>query len=313
MQRANYWPELDYQNWKQTRETLHRWTQVIGKVRLRKSPWTNHSWHSTFYVTEKGLSTSLIHDVEHSFSVEFDLVRHILIVRRSDGNARELSLESQSVSDFYQGCIRAIGDLDIPCEISTRPNELVDDLAFPDDQIHRVYDPSSANRFFRVLLESDRIMKIFRSHFIGKVSPVHFFWGSFDLAVTRFSGRRAPEHPGGIPHLPDLVTRDAYSHEVSSCGFWPGNERFPFAAYYAYAYPVPAGFDASRVPKGAYWESGMREFFLPYEVVRSSSDPERLLLEFFQATYDATATLARWDRKGLEESPYLFELQARGA
>jgi hypothetical protein len=273
----------------------------------------NHTWHSTLYVSEKGLTTSVIHDHEASFALEFDFVAHVLRLTRSDGAFAELPLLSEPVATFHKKCLGALSDLGIQCKFLGRPNELADTLPFAEDQIHNTYDPEYAQRFWHVLLQTDRVMKEFRSHFVGKVSPIHFFWGSFDLAVTRFSGRRAPEHPGGVPHLPDLVTRDAYSHEVSSCGFWPGNDRFPTAAFYSYAYPMPPGFERTQMPEGAYYNEQLREFILPYDAVRSSGAPDRLLLEFFQRTYEAAANLGGWDRRTLEESSYLKALQDKAA
>lgn len=305
------WPELNYENWKETCQTLHRWMQIVGKVRLTKSPWINHSWNATFYVTEQGLTTSVIHDKDFSFSITFDFLEHLLRVSRSDGTAIAVALVAEPVAMFHKKCLGALGSLGIEAIIFGQPNELVDATPFTKDQVHCSYDPQYAQRFWRALLETDRVMKIFRSRFLGKVSPVQFFWGSFDLAITRFSGRRAPEHPGGVPHLPDLVAKEAYSHEVSSCGFWPGNERVPYPAFYSYAYPKPEGFENAKVrPSGAFFHEGVREFILPYETVRSATNPDALLLEFFQSTYEIAANLGQWDRPLLEESPYLQKLQS---
>lgn len=311
--KVSKWPDLPYEGWKETRETLHRWLQIVGKIRLSKSPWLNHGWHSTLYVTARGLTTSVIHDGELSFSIDFDFVVHELRIQRSNGTTSRFPLKSESVATFYNRCIEGLCDVGIDVKIFGQPNELVDALPFQKDQIHQTYDPEFANRFWRVLLETDRVMKIFRSRFIGKASPVHFFWGSLDLAVTRFSGRRAPEHPGGIPHLPDLVTREAYSHEVSSCGFWPGNDQFPTAAFYSYAYPQPDRFGFAAVPEGAYYHPALREFILPYDIVRNASSPDDRLMEFLEATYGAAADLGNWDREALEHSSYLEALQKRAA
>jgi hypothetical protein len=307
------WPALDYKSWRDTCQTLHRWTQIVGKIRLANSPWINHSWGSTLYVTSRGLTTSVIHKDSFSFSIDFDFVSHLLRIERSDGKSASVPLVAESVAVFHQKCFESLHDLAIDTRISNLPNELGDAVPFTADQLHCTYDPEAAHRFWLVLLHVDRVMKEFRSHFSGKVSPVHFFWGSFDLAVTRFSGRRAPEHPGGVPHLPDLVTREAYSHEVSSCGFWPGNDRFPLPAFYSYAYPFPPGFEASKIlPECAYFHAPLREFILPYDAIRELKDPESAVLEFFQTTYEAAAQLGRWDRAGLEESPYLKALQRAG-
>jgi hypothetical protein len=305
------WPELQYTPSKDTIQTLNRWVQIIGKIRLSKSPWVNHGWHSTLYVSERGLTTSIIHVQDDSFSIEMDLVSHELRVRRSDDRSSSIPLLSEPVAVFYERCFGAIRDCGIEAKIFGKPNELADSLPFAEDQIHRTYDPEYANRYWRVLLQTDRLMKEFRSHFIGKVSPVHFFWGAMDIAVTRFSGRRAPEHPGGVPHLPDLITREAYSHEVSSCGFWPGSEHFQEPAFYSYAYPSPEGFEKAAVPEGAYYHEGLREFVLPYNRVRTAADPDALILKFFQKCYEAAADLAQWDREALEHSVYLDAIRQK--
>lgn len=305
------WPELRYEDWKDCCQTLHRWIQIVGKIRLSKTPWLNHSWNSTLYVTERGLSTSVIHERDVSFAIDFDFLSHALVIMRSDGESARLPLSSEPVSAFYAKCVAALSDLRIDASIVAVPNELPDAIPFAEDELHRTYSREYAERFWRVLLQCDRVMGDFRSRFEGKSSPVHLFWGSVDLAVTRFSGRLAPEHPGGIPHLPDLVTREAYSHEVSSCGFWPGSEAFPRAAFYSYAYPTPDGFEKAKTVEGAFFEPKLREFVLPYDVVREAASPDALLLDFFQCAYDAAASLANWDRKTLEETPYMNELKAQ--
>jgi hypothetical protein len=305
------WPELNYEEWKDTCRTIHLWTQILGKIRLSKTPWTNHSWHSTLYVTECGLSTSVIHDKDSSFAMELDFLNHTLKVRRNDNRFSSLPLGSGTISTFYDKCIECLKDLNIETNICTRPNELPEAIPFPKDHHKRPYDPEYATRFWRALLSCDKVFKDFRSRFLGKVSPVHFFWGSFDLAVTRFSGRKAPEHPGGVPNLPDIIAREAYSHEVSSCGFWPGNEQSPMAAFYSYAYPMPKGFEDVEVVPGAYYEPKLSEFILPYQVVRESLHPYQLLIDFCQSTYDAAANLSKWDRELLEESPYLNALREK--
>jgi hypothetical protein len=307
------WPALEYGDWKDTCQTLHRWTQVVGKIRLSKSPWLNHSWHSTLYVTERGLTTSIIHDRESSFAIDFDFISHVLRMSRNDGRQVTVPLQSQSVAAFFHSCLSGLDELDVNAVINDRPNELPDATPFGEDHAHSSYDAEYANRFWMVLLQCDRLMKEFRSRFSGKASPVHFFWGSFDLAVTRFSGRSAPEHPGGVPHLPDLVTRDAYSDEVSSCGFWPGNDQYPTAAFYSYAYPQPGGYERRPVPPGAFYDEKLREFVLPYRGVRTADSPDRLVLDFFQRTYEAAADLGKWDRPALEGSRYLKALQSQTA
>ena len=305
------WPDLEYDEWKETCETLHRWTQIVGKIRLSKSPWVNHSWHSTLYVTEKGLTTSVIHDRESSFAIEFDFISHVLRMSRSDGREMSLPLKSQSVATFFGSCLSCLDELEVEAAIHEKPNELADAIPFSQDHTHNTYDPDFANRFWKVLLQCDRLMKDFRSRFSGKASPVHFFWGGLDLATTRFSGRNAPEHPGGIPNLPDLVTREAYSDEVSSCGFWPGNELYPTAAFYSYAYPEPEGYKRATVPDGASYEEKLREFVLPYRAVKAAGSPDRLVLDFFLSAYEAAANLGKWDRAALEGSRYLKILQGR--
>ncbi|MFI4937392.1 MAG: DUF5996 family protein [Candidatus Berkiellales bacterium] len=305
------WPDLNYHQWKSTCETLHRWIQIVGKIRLSKSPWVNHGWQTTLYVMERGLTTSVIHDDNISFSIEFDFEAHELRIPRNNGNVLSFPLRSESVAVFYQRCISVLLEAGIDVKIFDHPNELGDALPFSKDEIHCTYDPLYANRFWCILLQADRLMKIFRSRYIGKVSPVHFFWGSMDIAVSRFSGRRAPVHPGGIPHLPDVITQEAYSHEVSSCGFWPGNESFPTPAFYSYAYPKPDGFERCSVPEGAFYHETLGEFILPYEIVKNASNPDNLVFEFFQKTYEAAAESGRWPRDILENSTCLEILQKK--
>lgn len=304
------WPELPYPEWKDTYATLHRWVQIVGKTRLAKSPWLNHCWQATFYATARGLSTSPIPDGHRVFAAEFDFVDHVLVLSASDGARARLPLRNESVSDFYGRFLFALRELGTSARIWDRPNEVADATPFSQDHVHRAYDRDAANRFFRAAVQADRVLKEFRARFIGKCSPVHFFWGSFDLAVTRFSGRRAPEHPGGVPALPNAVAREAYSHEVSSLGFWPGNEMAPFPAFYSYAYPAPPGFESARAGSAAaYFDPKLREFLLPYDAVRASRDPDAEILRFAEATYAAAADLGGWNRAELEESPYLRELQ----
>jgi hypothetical protein len=261
----------------------------------------NHSWHATLYVTPRGLSTSSIPHGNRLFQIDFDFISHQLIVQSSDGTTDGFALEPQPVAAFYARLMQALDRLNLPVTIHKSPNEVEDPIPFDQDDVHQAYDAVYANRFWRVLLQADRVFKQFRARFIGKCSPAHFFWGAPDLAVTRFSGWRAPEHPGGIPNLPDWVTREAYSHEVSSCGFWPGGGPIDYPAFYAYAYPEPAGFaDATVRPDAAFYSSDLREFILPYDAVRQAPDPDETLLGFLQTTYAAGADLAGWERPSLE-------------
>jgi hypothetical protein len=296
------WPELPFTEWKDTYATLHLWTQIVGKFRLVQSPWINHSWHATFYLTSRGLTTSLIPYKSSQFEMQFDFVAHKLLIQTPDNGMESVELRSRTVADFYGDLMARLRKLAIEIKIHPIPNEMEVAIPFHEDEKHATYDPEFANRFWRLLLSADRVFKEFRSRFIGKCSPVHFFWGSFDLAVTRFSGRKAPEHPGKVPHLPDWVAKEAYSHEVSSCGFWPGSEQVPFPAFYAYAYPEPPGFKQATIfPAEGSYHPVLREFLLPYDAVRTSNTPEKLLLDFLQSTYDAAADLAKWDRTALEK------------
>jgi hypothetical protein len=295
------WPPLPLEAWKDTYATLHLWTQIVGKIRLVQSPWVNHSWHVTLYVTPRGLTTGPIPHGRRTFDVSFDFIDHELIVQPSDGQSGRLALEPRSVAAFYASLIALMDKLDLPVKIYPVPNEVADAIPFAEDETHRAYDAEYANRFWRILVQADRIFTTFRSRFTGKCSPVHFFWGGPDLAVTRFSGRPAPQHPGGIPNLPDWVAQEAYAKEVSSCGFWPGGGPIPYAAFYSYAYPEPAGFAAASVQPGeAYYSNDLREFILPYDAVRQAKSPDDTLLQFLQTTYVAAADLAGWDRAALE-------------
>jgi hypothetical protein len=295
------WPELPYVAWKDTLETLHRWTQIVGKVRLRLTPWLNHSWHVALYVTARGLSTGPIPLNGRTLEIEFDFIDHVLWMRTSDGHFRQLVLRPISVAEFYADTMLTLSGLGVDVRIDTMPNEIADAVRFPDDGAHASYDRDAVQRFHRVLLASHDVFAHFRTGFLGKTSPVHFFWGSFDLAVTRFSGRRAPPHPGGVPNLPDTVAREAYSHEVSSAGFWPGGGAIEEPAYYSYAYPAPEGFAAASVrPEAAFWSKELSEFILPYDAVRTAQEPERALMAFLQSTYEAAADLGKWERAGLE-------------
>jgi len=307
------WPALPFAEWKETAKTLHMWTQVIGKVRLALTPWTNHSWHVTLYLTARGLTTSPIPFRDRIREIRFDFVSHELRLLMSDGGLKTIPLRSQSVAQFYHAVMDALRSLEIEVQINTTPNEVDPAIPFEKNETDSAYDPEFANRFWRVLLQSDRIFKEFRSEFCGKCSPVHFFWGSFDLAVTRFSGRRAPQHPGGVPHLPDAVTREAYSHEVSSLGFWPGNEMMPEPIFYSYAYPEPAGFSEAKVePSFAKYNPQLKEFVLPYEQMRQAESPDAALLDFARSTYDAASTLGSWDRAALTEVKPLLHSRPPG-
>jgi len=278
------------------------WTQIVGKIRLALSPWTNHSWHVTLYITARGLTTSPIPAGARVFQMDFDFIEHVLRIQASDGSEKVIRLTPKSVAVFYREIMAALGDLNVSVKINSTPNEVDPAIPFEQNETNAAYDPEYANRFWRALVQSDRIFKAFRADFCGKCSPVHFFWGSFDLAVTRFSGRRAPQHPGGVPHLPDSVTREAYSHEVSSLGFWPGNEMLPEPIFYSYAYPEPKGFaEAKMQPATAVYNAQLREFTLPYEAVRKAASPDEMLLGFARSTYDAASALANWDRAALKE------------
>ena len=307
------WPALPFQEWAETAATLHMWAQVVGKIRMQFTPWINHSWHVTLYLTARGLTTSPIPQSTRTFEILFDFIAHELRIDTSDGTERSLKLRPCAVADFYRELVDTLGEIGIPVQINLVPNEITDPIPFDKDHDHHAYDAEYANRFWRVLVQADRVFKEFRSRFCGKCSPVHFFWGSFDLAVTRFSGRPAPEHPGGIPHLPDAVTREAYSQEVSSLGFWPGNAAIPTPIFYSYAYPEPAGFaDTKIAPESAVYNKQLHEWTLPYDAVRTSASPDETLLQFAQSTYDAAATLGKWDRAALvEKKPVLHSAPQR--
>ncbi len=297
------WPALPYGAWKDTAATLHLWTQIAGKIRLAKTPWLNHSWHVTLYVSARGLTTGPIPDGARTFEIEFDFIAHVLRITASDGPAREVKLRPVTVAEFYAEVMHALASVGLSVAIVARPNEVADPVPFDRDTVHKSYDAGYANRFWRVLAAAHEVMSQFRTAFLGKASPVHFFWGSFDVAVTRISGRRAPRHPGGVPALPDDVAREAYSHEVSSAGFWPGGGLAPYteAAFYSYAYPAPEGFADARVrPAAAFWHKDLGEFLLPYGDMRTARDPDAALMEFLASTYDAAAELGKWDRAALE-------------
>jgi Family of unknown function (DUF5996) len=297
------WPDLPYSAWKDTCETLHLWTQVVGKVRLALTPWLNHSWQVPFYVSARGLATSPIYSGERAFEMTFDFIDHALVISTSEAEQKSIALAPQPVAAFYEQVMRAMRELSIVVEIDELPAEIPGAIRFSRDRTHAAYDAKYAQRFWRALLQVDRVFKVFRTGFLGKASPVHFFWGSFDLAVTRFSGRPAPPHPGGAPGLSDAVMREAYSHEVSSAGFWPGGGGIDYAAFYSYAYPEPHGFrTASIEPRGAAFNETLGEFILPYDAVRAAADPDAALLAFLNSTYEAAARNANWDR-ALECAP----------
>ena len=300
MTNPDRWPELAADDWRDTRATLHLMTQIVGKVRLALTPWQNHSWHVPLYVTARGLTTSSIPDRGRSFQIDFDFIDHVLWVRTSDGHYRQVMLRPMPIAEFYAETMSALDQLGIAVKIHAVPNEIADPIPFAQDFTHAAYDEIYVRRFWHALLSANEVLSRFRTGFLGKVSPVHFFWGSFDLAVTRFSGRTAPPHPGGVPHLPDAVAREAYSHEVSSAGFWPGGPGAD-AAFYSYAYPAPAGFAAAKVkPDAAFFSRELGEFLLPYDAVRGARDPDAALMDFLQSTYDAAADLGRWDRRALD-------------
>jgi hypothetical protein len=292
------WPALPYAEWADTCRTLHLWTQVVGKLRLARTPWLNHSWQVPFYLSARGLATGPIPCGARVLDLEFDFVDHRLTIR-TDGPCAAVPLQPMPVADFYARVMAALEAVDAPIAIHAAPSEMPEAVPFAQDRAPRAYDPAYAERFWRVLLQADRVLKLFRTGFLGKASPVHFFWGGFDLAVTRFSGRPAPLHPGGVPHLPDAVAREAYSHEVSSAGFWPGGPGAEEAVFYAYAYPEPPGFRDARVPPARY-DAGLGEFLLPYEAVRTAADPDGTLLSFLSSTYAAAADAGGWDRAALE-------------
>ena len=295
------WPVLPHEEWGETIATLHRWFQIVGKVRMAMTPWVNHSWSAALYPTARGLTTSPMPYGPRDLQIDFDFLDHVLSISTSEGESWRTKLRSGTVAGFYAELLAALEELGCEVAIHAAPNEVADPIPFAEDTAHAAYDPAHASALWGSLRHTARVMVELRSHFIGKVSPIHFFWGGPDLAVTRFSGREAPPHPGGIPHLPDEITREAYSHEVASCGFWPGNAAAPDPVYYAYAYPTPKGYSEAAVrPAEAFWHKDMGEFLLPYEAVRASENPDETLHEFFQSAYEAAADLAGWDREKLE-------------
>ncbi|MGE0061972.1 MAG: DUF5996 family protein [Xanthobacteraceae bacterium] len=309
MTTSERWPALPYAAWKDTKDTLHLWTQIVGKVRLALTPWLNHSWHVALYVSARGLTTGPIPYAEPAgtsgglgeFEMEFDFIDHALMIRTSGDHTRQVLLRPTATKEFHGEVMKALRDLGIAVTIDPRPSEIPGAIPFNTDGVHASYDRDAAHTFWRALLATHQVFTRFRTGFLGKASPVHFFWGSFDLAVTRFSGRTAPPHPGGVPGLSDDVACEAYSHEVSSAGFWPGGGGYDEAAFYSYAYPGPQGFADARVkPQAAFWSKPLGEFLLPYEAVRTARDPDAALMDFLVSTYEAAASLAKWDRKALE-------------
>lgn len=308
------WPSLPLEAWKDTYATLHMWMQVVGKIRLAQTPLINHWWQVPFYVTARGLTTSAIPYGRRVFQIDFDFLEHRLLIQTSDGPGRSLGLAPRPVADFYREVMAALDALGLPVTIWTTPVEVANPVPFEQDRAHASYDAEYATRFWRILVQTERVLTKFRARFLGKVSPIHFFWGSFDMAVTRFSGRKAPDHPGA-PNVADFITREAYSHEVSSAGFWPGGGPLPEPIFYAYAYPPPEGFkDFAVRPPAAYYSGEMQEFVLPYEAVRQADDPDAVLLEFLQSTYEAAAELGSWDRAALERAePARMQRRSRAA
>ncbi len=301
--RRQVWPELPLSAWKDTYATLHLWTQIVGKIRLTQTPWLNHSWHVVLYVSTRGLTTSPIPYGERVFQLDFDFLDHVLRVSTGEGGKREIGLFPRTVADFYTELMRSLAELGIEIRINELPNEIPDAIRFSEDDVHASYDQEFAQRFWRILVASERVLAKFRTGFIGKCSPVHFFWGSFDLAVTRFSGRRAPPFTpsGAVPNMPAAVELDAYSHECSSAGFWPGGQGVDYPAFYCYASPAPDGFSTASIrPADAFWNKDLGQYNLPYDAVRAATDPEQTLMDFLMSTYEAAATAGNWDRAALE-------------
>ncbi len=300
------WPVLSFEKGNETYQTIHLWTQIAGKIKLAKMPWINHSWHVTLIVTPFGLSTGDLPDLKKHFQINFDFLKHQLQIITSDKEERMFHLSGMSVAGCYRNILAALKDLDIGIKINPLPCEIENAVPFHEDEDHSTYLPEVAEDLHKALLNAQRVFTEFRAKFTGKCSPVHFFWGSFDLAVSRFSGREAPPHPGGIPNLPDWVAKEAYSQEVYSCGFWPGNEAVPFAAFYSYIYPAPQGFSSASVkPEAAYWYKEMGEFILTYKDVQQAEDPSKFLTQFLDSTYEAAAGFAKWEREKLESTAFL--------
>ena len=297
------WPPLDYAQWQESCTTLHLLTQIVGKIRMAQTPPVNHWWHVPLYLTARGLTTSPMPHGEAVFQIDFDFVDHQLRIDVGDGRRASLALQPRPVAAYYRDLMDRLRALDLDVKIWPVPAEIADPIPFEHDETHAAYDRDAVNRFWRALAQIDQVFREFRGRFLGKVSPVHFFWGSFDLAVTRFSGRAAPPPPHH-PLIPDSINREAYSHEVSSCGFWPGGDDIPYAVFYSYAYPEPPGFSTAPVkPAAAFYHPTLREFILPYDAVRQAPAPDAMLLDFLQTSYEAAANLAHWDREALERDP----------
>ena len=295
------WPDIPFSPWRVTCSALHLYTQIIGKYRLARTPWVNHSWHATLYPNARGFTTGIVPDGPGGIELSFDLIDHQVVGAATDGRVARFALEPMSVASFHARALSLLRSLGGTPEFHGRPNEIPDGIPFAEDWVERPYDADTVGRFFRACIAVTSVFQTFRTAYLGKVSPVHLFWGSFDLAVTRFSGRRAPLHPGGIPALPDEITREAYSHEVSSAGFWPGGGAVDFPAFYSYAYPTPVGFAAAKIlPDAAYYDESLGEFLLPYDAIRRAADPEATLMSFLESTYRAAADLSDWDAAGLE-------------
>ncbi len=308
------WPDLSDQPLVPTLETLHLWSQVVGKVRLMLTPWENHGWHVPFYITPRGIGTGLVPVPARAFSIEFDFIAGALIVRVSDGGEGRVALEPQSVAAFHSSVLTTLGELGIAVSIDPMPTEIKHAVRFDNDTQDRGFDLGVIRTYWRALVEVHRVFQLFRTRFIGKTSPIHLFWGAFDLALTRFSGRVAPSHPGGAPYMNDAIARDAYSREVSSAGFWPNLSGADGPSFYSYAYPSPKGFAGRQVlPVGARYDDALGEYILPYATMRASEDPDATLLTFLQTTYEAAADLAGWDRPALEREQGLVGRPPKGS
>lgn len=297
----NVWPVLDYNSWKETLKTVHQWTQIVGKIRLKYMPWQNHSWHTALYVTARGLSTGSMPYKDGIFEIEFDFEHHQLIISSTFNENEIVGLFPRTVADFHRELFNKLKKLNINVTIHNKPNELAEAIPFAENTINRSYHQESVQNFWQAAVSVHNVFQKFRSGFIGKCSPVHFFWGAFDMAVTRFSGRKAPLHQGGMPHMPLEVMQEAYSQEVSSAGFWPGSDDSPLPVFYSYCYPSPTVFAHYDIkPEQAFWSEEMGEYFLKYDDVRMAKDPEAMLMSFLQTTYDAAAVAGNWDRFNLE-------------
>ncbi|QQL50801.1 DUF5996 family protein [Mucilaginibacter ginkgonis] len=304
----SHWPQLNFSDYGDTLATVQLWTQIVGKIRLRKSPWLNHSWHVSLYISARGLTTNSIPYDGGCFDIEFDFVSHLLVVRNSAGQTGTIELRSLSVAGFYEHLMKLLPEMGIDVEIYAKPNEVDPAIPFAEDETHKTYDGAAMNKLWQAMVNVNNVFKRFRAGFSGKCSPEHIFWGAFDLAVTRFSGRTAPLHPGGAPNMPVRVMQEAYSHEVSSCGFWPGSADSPHAIFYSYCYPTLDAFSKQIVePSQAGFNADLGEFVLPYDAIRSAKDPEAVLLRFLQTTYEAAAHTGNWDRPAMEADLTIYE------